>query len=346
MAKHISSLCSCAVFVSVVTFISCNRSHHNCSSALPLVNFSDTLRLFPTQKHYRLGELNSGMVLMPAGQFIMGAVNEDSSALDDEFPPHHVQVDSFWIDVTEVTNAQFRDFVQATGYMTTAERTEPPGSLVFTPSSSDDKDLSWWKFVEGADWQHPLGPASAIDTMDNHPVVHVSWFDAMAYASWAGKRLPTEAEWEYAARSGVQRDVFPWGNTDPEKAWLANVYQGSFPKFNTAKDGYLLTSPVKSYLASSKGIYDVSGNVWEWCSDNYHSLYYSFCVNNGIVRPGGPSKAFTPENRFDDLKVIRGGSFLCNKSYCTGYRVSARNKTTPSTSLLNVGFRCVRTANQ
>jgi formylglycine-generating enzyme required for sulfatase activity len=253
-----------------------------------------------------------------------------------------VHIKSFWIDATEVTNRQFREFVKATGYQTTAERAQPKGALVFNAENNHHSNLYWWKFIPSADWQHPFGPGSNIDTLDNYPVVQVSWFDAMAYASWAGKRLPTEAEWEYAARAGLTESLYPWGNQSPELNNMANVFQGSFPEKNTAADGFLFTSPVKTFPPNAYGLFDVSGNVWEWCADKYHSEYYKYCSENAIQSPTGPAQSFSPENRYEELRVIRGGSFLCNQSYCTGYRVSARNKTTPSTSLLNVGFRCVR----
>lgn len=315
----------------------CSCGHkHNCSSNLPANSLTDTLVYF-----FSAQSDTSNMMLLGSGRFLMGGKENDTKANNDEYPNHWVYIDSFWVDKTEVTNRQFRLFVEATGYKTTAERIAPGGSLVFYPSS-DDKDLSWWKFVEGANWRQPYGPGSNIDTMDNYPVIHVSWFDAMAYASWAGKRLPTEAEWEYAARSGLVGNLFPWGNENPETEKLANVFQGEFPYGNNSKDGYIYMAPVGSFPVSKVGLYDMSGNVWEWCMDKYHSRYYSYCKENGITAPRGPMQSFSSENLYEELRVIRGGSFLCNSSYCTGYRVSARNKTSPSTSLMNVGFRCVK----
>ncbi len=327
--------------VSFFLFSKCNHHQHSdCSSALPEIAFTDTLKLFLPDA---ANSGNDGMQLIPGGEFTMGAVEGDSFAREEEFPAHQVQVDSFWVDATEVTNAQFRAFVKATGYKTTAERAMPAGSLVFVPDSKADKELYWWEFTEQTDWQHPFGPDSNIDTMDNYPVVHVSWFDAMAYASWVGKRLPTEAEWEYAARSGKTGGLYPWGDTGPEDVSVANVYQGRFPDKNEIKDGFAYTAPVQSFAPNAYGVYDMSGNVWEWCADKFHSSYYAYCKENNLTANlQGPTRSYTPENRYEELRVIRGGSFLCNKSYCTGYRVSARNKTTPATSLLNVGFRCVR----
>jgi formylglycine-generating enzyme required for sulfatase activity len=348
MARRITLLFSkvfCAALLSACLFNSCrNHTSHseNCSSVLPAVSFTDTLRLFKADTAM-LQKTNEGMQLIPAGAFSMGAIASDSFAYEDEFPAHVVHVDSFWMDAAEVTNRQFEEFVKATGYLTTAERVNPKGSLVFVPQKSKRGELQWWKFVEGASWKHPFGAGSNIDTMAHYPVTHVSWFDAMAYASWAGKRLPTEAEWEYAARAGKAGSLYPWGNENPEHALTANVFQGSFPDENKAKDGFAYTAPVQHYPTSGYGLFDISGNVWEWCADKYHSLYYTYCKENNItVNPQGPERSYDPENRYETLYTIRGGSFLCNQSYCTGYRVSARNKTSPSTSLLNVGFRCVR----
>jgi formylglycine-generating enzyme required for sulfatase activity len=243
------------------------------------------------------------------------------------------------MDKTEVTNKQFAEFVKQTGYVTTAERYG--GSLVFIPGNKANGDLYWWQWVEGASWKSPFGKKNQSAAPDQ-PVVHVSWYDAMAYASWAGKRLPTEAEWEYAARGGLANKIYPWGNENPESKKKANVFQGKFPAYNTRADGFEFLSPVQSFASNGYGLYDMSGNVWEWCADKYHSAYYPYCTENNITTPQGPNKSYAAENRYEDLRVIRGGSFMCNKSYCTGYRVSARNKTSPSTSLLNIGFRCVR----
>lgn len=306
-----------------------------------------------------------GMVHIPGGTFMMGGDNEQASK--DEYPKHEVRVSPFWMDVTEVTNAQFRKFVEATGYVTTAEqkpnwedikKTVPPGtpkppdsvmvaaSLVFRQSSQpvDLRDYNqWWSWVPGADWQHPTGPGSDINGKDNYPVVHVSWFDAEAYCKWAGKRLPTEAEWEFAARGGLVNNIYPWGNEHVNAGKpKANSWEGKFPYLNERKDGYVEMAPVKSFNPNGYGLYDMSGNVWEWCSDFYHSGYYETISNTLAVNPKGPSVSFDPEDPYTPKRSLRGGSFLCNDTYCSGYRVAIRMKSSPDTGLEHTGFRCVR----
>lgn len=308
----------------------------------------------------------NGMVLIPGGTFMMGADNEQ--ARPDEYPKHKVSLDPFWMDATEVTNAQFREFVEATGYLTTAERKPdweelkkqlPPGtprppeelllasSLVFT--SLDDKvqlnDAGlWWSWVRGADWRHPQGPNSNIEDKDNFPVVHVSWDDALAYAQWAGKRLPTEAEWEWAARGSLENKTYPWGNEHIEAGKAkANSWQGRFPYTNTLKDGYYDAAPVKSFPANGYGLYDMAGNVWEWCADWYrHDYYKSLAGKEEVKNPKGPENSLDPEEPLIPKRVQRGGSFLCHDSYCSSYRVSARMKASQDTGLSHTGFRCVK----
>lgn len=304
------------------------------------------------------------MVLVPGGSFAMGA--SDEQALADEQPVHTVQVDSFLIDEHEVTNAEFAAFVAATGYVTTAEKPismeemmsqlppgspEPdssllqPGSLVFSPPDHAVplNDVSqWWAFVAGASWQHPEGPGSNITGKEKHPAVHISWEDAQAYARWAGKRLPTEAEWEYAARGGLAGQPYTWG-TEAITAGKpkANTWNGHFPYDNTRTDGFYGTAPVKSYAPNRYGLYDMSGNVWEWCADWYHANFYQQ-VPNAAQNPQGPAKGFDPADPSEAKRVIRGGSFMCSDEYCSGYRVTARMKTTPTSGLSNLGFRCVK----
>ncbi|QHT71864.1 formylglycine-generating enzyme family protein [Rhodocytophaga rosea] len=308
----------------------------------------------------------TGMVLIPAGTFQMGADNQESRK--DEFPKHKVSVEGFWMDTHEVTNAQFAAFVKATGYVSTAERKPdweeikkqlPPG----TPKPSDDvlvasslvfsapvqqvalNDYSqWWKWVAGADWKHPEGPNSSIKGKENHPVVHVSWDDAVAYAKWAGKRLPTEAEWEWAARGGLQNEVYPWGNEHIEKGKIkANTWQGRFPDQNTLKDQFYGAAPVKSFAPNGYGLFDMAGNVWEWCSDFYrHDYYQTTNKPEGVKNPKGPASSYDPEEPTVPKRVQRGGSFLCHDSYCSSYRVSARMKSSPDTGLSHTGFRCVK----
>jgi len=307
----------------------------------------------------------AGMVLIPGGVFEMGGDNEQ--AMPDEFPKHRVRVDSFYMDATEVTNAQFKKFVDATGYITTAERKPdweelkkalPPGtpkppdsvlvaaSLVFKQTDGSvrlDDYTQWWEWVPGADWKHPQGQGSDIMGKENYPVVHISWYDAIAYCKWAGKRLPTEAEWEYAARGGLTNHIYPWGNEHINAGRpKANTWEGKFPYLNEVKDGYVLAAPVKSFAPNGYGLYDMSGNVWEWCSDWYHADYYQ-TLRNGIAKnPEGPEKSFDPVDPYTPKKTIRGGSFLCNEIYCSGYRVARRMKSSPDTGMEHTGFRCVK----
>lgn len=304
------------------------------------------------------------MILIPAGEYRMGA--DDDSGMPDEYPSHAVKVDSFLLDEHEVTNAEFRAFVEATGYVTTAERPitkeeymrslppgspEPdssmllPGSLVFTPTAQavDLNDVGqWWRFVLGADWQHPEGPGSDIKGKDHYPVVHVSWEDAQAFAKWAGKRLPTEAEWEFAARGGLKGQPFPWGTELPQTGKAkANIWSGHFPYENTETDGFYHIAPVKSFAANGYQLYDMAGNVWEWTADWYSTNYYKE-VQPGAANPTGPAQPYDAMDPNAPKRVIRGGSFMCSDEYCRGYRVSARMKTTPESGLSNLGFRCAR----
>lgn len=309
-----------------------------------------------------------GMVWIPGGEFTMGT--DDDLGWPDERPAHRVRVDGFWIDETEVTNAQFAEFVAATGYQTTAEKppdleeimsqvppgTPPPdpsllvpGSLVFVPPPAEPdnfEDVSqWWKWVPGADWRHPEGPQSNIEGREHHPVVHVSWYDATAYCAWAGKRLPTEAEWEFAARGGLEGQPYTWGDAEPGAGgrWQANIWQGDFPWNNEALDGYAGTSPVKSFPPNGYGLYDMAGNVWEWCQDWYDATIYQRRAGAKVIdNPRGPKRGFDPANPFAPARSQRGGSFLCHDSYCWRYRPSARHACSPDTSSSHVGFRCVR----
>jgi formylglycine-generating enzyme required for sulfatase activity len=272
------------------------------------------------------------------------------------------------MDETEVTNAQFRRFAEATGYVTTAEKTPKvedilsqmppgtppppkeklvPGSLVFVPASGPVKlnDFSqWWHWTPGANWRHPEGPGSGIEGKEEHPMVHVSWDDAVAYAKWAGKRLPTEAEWEFAARGGLENKPYAWGDEKPGAGgkWQCNIWQGEFPHRNTALDGHERTAPVKSYSPNGHGVYDMAGNVWEWCADWYQRDLYRHRAGKGVtVNPAGPERSRDPQHPFMKQRVQRGGSFLCNDSYCSRYRPSARHGCSPDTGMSHVGFRCV-----
>jgi sulfatase modifying factor 1 len=306
----------------------------------------------------------AGMVWVPGGEFTMGSEG-DPEARPDEMPAHRVRVDGFWMDETEVTNAEFRAFVDATGYVTTAERAPvweelqkqlPPGtprppddrlvaaSLVFRPPASAvslDDPGQWWAWTPGADWRHPEGPGSSVDGKDDLPVVHVSWDDATAYAAWAGKRLPTEAEWEFAARGGLARARFPWGD-EPISPGRANTWQGRFPSENTAADGYPGAAPVRAFPANGYGLYGMAGNVWEWCADRYGADAYRHLARGVAENPTGPTSARDPRNPYAETRVQRGGSFLCNASYCASYRVTARMASSPDSSTTHAGFRCVR----
>jgi len=308
-----------------------------------------------------------GMIWIPGGEFAMGS--EASDARGDEKPVHRVRVDGFWMDITEVTNAQFRQFVDATGYVTTAERapdlqeimsqlpagTPPPspenlvpGSLVFAPTAQPvplDDIRQWWKWTAGANWRHPEGPESSIEDKDSYPVVQVSWDDAVAYARWAGSRLPTEAEWEFAARGGLAGKRFVWGDEAVSDVKpQANIWQGDFPYRNLATDGHERTTAVKAFPPNGYGLYDMAGNVWEWCGDWYAADAYARRAGAIIVEnPQGPERSFDPRRPEMPQRIQRGGSFLCNASYCSSYRPSARMGCTPDTGMSHVGFRCVRT---
>ncbi|MEM7101684.1 MAG: formylglycine-generating enzyme family protein [Bacteroidota bacterium] len=318
----------------------------------------------------------SGMKKIKGGVFEMGGDKFEGFAdlpptalpQSDELPKHPVRVNDFWIDEHEVTNAEFRAFVQATGYITIAERPidwesikkqlppgtpKPPdeallpGSLVFqyAPKGASRYQLAnWWSFVNGANWKNPKGEGSTIEGKDDHPVVQVCWYDAMAYAKWAGKRLPTEAEFEYAARGGRVNEVYPWGNEKTEgKVHYANHLQGDFPYFNSKADGYEYTAPAGSFPANGYGLYDMAGNVWEWTSDWYQAGYYATLVNHGIAdNPCGPEVGIEPYDPFGKKKVIRGGSFLCHDNWCSGYRNARRMRDSPDTGMEHTGFRCVR----
>ena len=305
-----------------------------------------------------------GMVWIPGGEFVMGT--DDPEAWADERPAHRVSVAGFFLDETEVTNAQFRQFVNATGYLTTAERKPTveeilaqsppgtpapaaellvPGSLVFQPTTAAvplDDITQWWTWTPGANWQHPECPESDLTGRDQHPVVQVSWDDAVAYATWAGKRLPTEAEWEFAARGGLVQKKYVWGDEAPEADQRrANLWTGTFPYHNTQSDGFLRTAPVRTFLPNGFGLYDMSGNVWEWCSDWYDREAYQRRSTKDVTRnPRGPDRSFDPQRPYQPQRSQRGGSFLCHDSYCSRYRPSARHGCSPDTGMSHVGFRC------
>lgn len=279
-----------------------------------------------------------GVVQIPAGSFLMGDAFAEGYAGDGEEPVHEVQLSRFLISSTAVTNEQFAAFVDTTGYRTSAE--ELGLSAVFHLAYTGDRtdivhELSlvpWWLAVRGAQWRHPEGINSDLTGRGAHPVVHISWLDAQAYCHWAGMRLPTEAEWEYAARGGLNSARFSWGDdvVDMTGRWQCNIWQGDFPWRNTLDDGYLTTAPVRSYRPNGYGLWQTNGNVWEWCADWFAADYYQQAP---MDNPAGPD---TGESR-----VIRGGSYLCHDSYCMRYRVAARSHNTPDSASANIGFRCV-----
>lgn len=300
-----------------------------------------------------------GMVWVPGGTFWMGCENCE---MPDALPVHLVEVDGFWMDQTPITNRQFERFVKATAYVTVAERKPDPkdypgapvenlvaGSAVFTQPPQDvplDDYLQWWRYVPGASWNHPEGPGSTTAGREDHPAVHLAWEDAVAYAKWAGKRLPTEAEYEFAARGGLDRHAYAWGNElKPGGKWAANIWQGRFPSKNAHEDGYFATSPVRAFAANGYGLYDMGGNVWQWCADWYRPDYFAKVAATGGTatrNPQGPVESYDPEEPGTAKRVQKGGSFLCSDEYCTRYLVGSRGKGAPDSGSSNVGFRCVK----
>jgi formylglycine-generating enzyme required for sulfatase activity len=321
-----------------------------------------------------------GMVWIPGGEFTMGT--DDERSFPNERPAHRVRVDAFWMDETAVTNAQFRAFVEATGYVTIAERAidweelkkqvppgtpKPPdemlqpGSLVFTPPSHavDLREMrNWWTWTTGANWRQPQGPGSSIAGKDTLPVVHVAWEDANAYAKWAGKRLPSEAEWEFAARGG-RSARYPWGDDFIPKdgphagAFMANTFTGEFPHRNTKEDGFALVAPVKSFPPNGYGLYEMVGNVWNWTADLYRADAHAERQKTAkespegcCINPRGPATSHDPARPVppSEERVTKGGSYLCNPSYCESYRATARRGMPPDTGTEHIGFRCVQDA--
>ncbi|WP_158726822.1 formylglycine-generating enzyme family protein [Tomitella fengzijianii] len=282
-----------------------------------------------------------GQALLPGGAFTMGDHFDEGYPDDGEIPVHAVELRPFHIDETAVTNRAFARFVRATGYVTESERFGVSAVFHLAVEAGPEDILHrldttyWWVAVRGADWRHPEGPRSTIGERSNHPVVHVSWNDAAAYAAWAGKRLPTEAEWEYAARGGLTGQRYAWGDElTPRGEWRCNIWQGRFPDVNTCDDGHLTTAPVKSYRPNGYGLWGTAGNVWEWCADHFDPGYYAYTPR---YDPRGPLEA-------TGARVMRGGSFLCHDSYCNRYRVAARSANTPDSASANLGFRCANDA--
>ncbi len=301
------------------------------------------------------GPAPEGMVWIPPGRFSMGS---DYTPFDDARPIHPVELDGFWMDRTPVTNAHYAKFVQATRYVTVAERRPKPeelpgvppedlvaGAVVFAPPKQEvplDDHRQWWAYVAGASWKHPEGPASSIRGREQHPVVHVAYEDVEAYAQWAGKRLPTEAEWEYAARGKLTQKPYVWGNQfQPGGKLMANTFQGTFPNHNLQLDGFARTSPVAQFPANGFGLRDVAGNVWQWCSDWYRADTYARSV---VKNPQGPPDSHDPDEPGVPKRVQRGGSFLCSSQYCSRYMPGGRGKGAVDTGSSHVGFRCARSA--
>ena len=311
----------------------------------------------------------AGMAWIPGGEFSMGA--NDPPDMDevgmkatlDARPIHRAYVDGFFMDRTDVTNAEFAKFVDATGYVTVAERKPraedfpgaPPenlvaGSVVFAAPEHPvnlDNHLQWWTYIHGADWRHPLGPDSNIKGKENYPVVHVAYEDAAAYTKWAGKQIPTEAQWEFAARGGLAGKPFTWGDNfhGDGHHWMANTHQGHFPDKDTGEDGYTGIAPVAQFPANAYGLYDMAGNVWQWTSDWYRPDYYQqLATAGGVARnPQGPDSSFDPAEPNQAKRAQRGGSFLCTDQYCSRYIVGTRGKGEVSTGTNHLGFRCVMT---
>jgi formylglycine-generating enzyme required for sulfatase activity len=284
------------------------------------------------------------MKYLEGGTFLMGTDSAEAWASDGEGPVRKVLLSPFYIDICAVTNAQFAEFVEATNYVTEAEQFG--WSYVFHKFATSKARQSaqgvaggaqWWLGVPDANWKRPEGPGSNLRKRDDHPVVHVSWNDAQAFCNWAGKRLPSEAEWEYAARGGLEQKTYPWGDEltprgkNGQSKHMCNIWQGKFPDFNSAADGYLSTAPVRSFLPNNYGLYNMSGNVWEWCSD-----WFSPHHDEAAANPAGPPSG--------THKIIKGGSYMCHVSYCNRYRVAARTANTPDSTTAHCGFRCARDA--
>ncbi len=328
---------------------------HSSGAKLP---DAESAQVVSTNSSAPPGAVPDGMVWIPGGTFWMGC---DDCDMSDTQPVHLVTVDGYWMDKAPVTNAQFSQFVKATGYATVAERKPDPkdypgvdpsklvaGSAVFASPPSDvplDDITQWWHYVAGACWKCPEGSGTTIDGREEHPVVQIAWEDAAAYARWAGKRLPTEAEFEFAARGGLDRNRYAWGgDLKPGGKWAANIWQGRFPSKNLAEDGYLGTSPATAFPANGFGLYDVGGNVWQWCADWYRPDYFTALAADGVARnPQGPRDSYDPQEPGVAKRVQKGGSFLCSDRYCSRYLVGSRGRGAVDSGGSNTGFRCVMT---
>jgi len=333
-----------------------SSSHHAGNHPSSAMRDPKSTALVATNNTPPPGPAPEGMVWIPGGTFWMGC---DDCDMPDTQPVHLVSVDGFWMDKTPVTNTQFAQFVNATSYLTIAERKPDPkdypgvdpdklvaGSAVFNSPSQDvalDDISQWWSYVPGASWKHPEGPSTTIQGED-HPVVQISWEDAVAYSKWAGKRLPTEAEFEFAARGGLDRNHYAWGDElKPGGKWAANIWQGRFPSSNLVEDGYFRTSPVTAFPANRFGLYDVGGNVWQWCSDWYRPDYFATLAVDAVTHnPQGPPDSYDPDEPGARKRVQKGGSFLCSDRYCSRYLVGSRGRGSIDSAGSNTGFRCVK----
>jgi formylglycine-generating enzyme required for sulfatase activity len=374
-ARGVSPINSLAIVV-FMSLLGCAFLVRHPAEPMPLVMASPSLTGAPFQPTVPNaipppGPVPEGMVWIPGGEFSMGAAEPHGMdgnhvgmhATGDSRPVHRVYVDGFWMDRREVTNQQFEKFANATGYITVAERTPRaedfpgalpeylvPGSLVFSPPKQAvplENELQWWSYVKGANWRHPLGPASSLKDRAHYPVVQVAYEDAAAYARWADKRLPTEAEWEFAARGGVAGNLYAWGNEfRPNGQFMANTYQGHFPNRDTGEDRFIGIAPVAQFPANGYGLFDVAGNVWEWTSDWYRPDYYErLAAAGGVARnPRGPDASYDPSEPGASKRVQRGGSFLCTDQYCSRYMVGTRGKGEISSAANHLGFRCIAPA--
>jgi formylglycine-generating enzyme required for sulfatase activity len=362
------ALSTAAALTAIATLCFLNPAFHHSVHA-SVTDVSSRGIFLPTIANQAAAPANppSGMAWIPGGEFSMGSKDPRTlpegghEAMEDARPIHQVYVDGFWMDKTDVTNAQFERFVKATGYVTVAEHKPPAedfpgvpaekliaGSLVFTPPASPvslDDYSQWWSYVPGADWRHPLGPGSNIVGKANYPVVQVAYQDAAAYAKWAGKRLPTEAEWEFAARGGLTGKPYAWGDSlHPDGKWMANTHQGHFPDSDSAEDGHAGIAQVAQFPPNGYGLSDITGNVWQWTSDLYRPDYYAALKSSGKVtrNPQGPDTSFDPAEPGVEKRVQRGGSFLCTSQYCSRYILGTRGKGEVSSATNHVGFRCVK----
>lgn len=356
------------IILSTSLFVSCKNNKEAPDSSVKDAKVINTQITLLKEKPADIATPD-GMVWVPGGRFTQGAQAGDKLALDHEKPAHGVAVDGFFMDITEVTNDEFAKFVQQTGYITIAERKidwedlkkqlpqgtpKPhdsilqPGSLVFKMTKNSVPNLydysQWWVWKIGANWKHPKGPGSSIEGMGDYPVVHIAYPDAVAYCEWAGRRLPTEAEWELAANAGLRNKRYTWGTNETQLNSQANTWTGEFPTQNSKADGFQNKAPVKSFPPNAYGIYDMAGNVWEWTQDWYNINYYDQLLQKGISHnPKGAEKAYNPNNPYAKEKIIKGGSFLCSDTYCASYRISARMATSTDSGQEHLGFRTIAT---